>query len=124
MCFRLSARHMDSLAAESQKSDHQAGGTQYGASEMSEASSFRVSGATESTRPILHSFEFRSLARTFACGGWLFSRFRTRFFGPHRLNLFTLVRSLLFLSLFLVWHGGSPLALSSSPVSFFRKKFS
>src|SRR5262245_36965376 len=115
---------MDSLAAESQKSDHQAGGSQYGASEMSEASSFRVSGATESTRPILHSFEFRSLPRTFARGRWLFGGFRTCFFGPHRLNLFTLVRSLLLLSLFLVWHAGSPIALSSSPVSFFQKKFS
>jgi len=36
---------MDSLAEESQKSDHQAGGTQYGASEISEASPFRQSQA-------------------------------------------------------------------------------
>src|SRR5215475_13133437 len=40
-CFELSVRHTDSLAKNHRSQTIQAGGTQYGAGEMSEATSFR-----------------------------------------------------------------------------------
>src|SRR5215831_14748571 len=124
MCFRLSARHMDSLAAESQKSDHQAGGTQYGASEMSEASSFRFVRRDGKHQADLAQFRISKFGPDVCPWPLAFQQVSHALLWPSSPEPFY---SCSFLAFSFVVSGLAwrlPLALSSSPVSFFRKKFS
>ena len=86
--------------------------------------------AAECPWPILQQLEFGSLPRLARCGT-LGRRFCRGLFGSHGLHFLALVRSILFLSLFMIRHalhsfcklGASSLPLRAEATSIFQEKF-